>query len=130
MYDVKRAHSKRLTCCVQLSAIPDILKLRDEEGRSEVGEGSETEREQKKGGEKVGFASLLFQNNFFSGLLKVLQSGPGPLCNRGRGGRAWMPNCLVSLQMAKTLYFPVCVCEREKRGHRTVIVKWHASLTL
>lgn len=78
MYDVKRAHSKRLTCCVQLSATLNILKLRDERG----GGVSERKRENEK---EVGFASLLFQNNFFSGLLKLRQSGPGPLCNRGKG---------------------------------------------
>lgn len=65
MYDVKRAHSKRLTCCVQLSAIPDILKLRDEEGRSEVGEGSESERTKKKGGRRWDLHHYSFKTIFF-----------------------------------------------------------------
>lgn len=46
MYDVKRAHSKRLTCCVQLSAT--VNTLRDGRG-SEVREGDLREQERERG---------------------------------------------------------------------------------
>lgn len=52
MYDVKRAHSKRLTCCVQLSTLHNILKLRGEEVR--WGDW----RDRVKKGAKGGSASL------------------------------------------------------------------------
>lgn len=77
MYDVKRAHSKRLTCCVQLSAIPDILKLRDEEGRSEVGEGSEREREQKKRGGEGGICIITLSKQFFFWTTESAPKRPG-----------------------------------------------------